>query len=209
MTLPVIDPASFDARGPVAGVLLAAGTSSRFGEANKLLAPVDDEPLVRRAARSLTQSEVTKVIVVIGYEGAAVREALDGLPVVFVENPEFTEGQATSVRVGTEAAGDSVDAIVFALGDMPWVRARSVNAVVGAYYDGAGRIVAAAYEGRRGNPVLFDAGLTDKLTGITGDTGARELLMTCEETVLVETGDPGVIADIDTSSDLTAGRPEG
>lgn len=205
MSLPVVDPSKLTPtrEATVAGVVLAAGTSTRFGEANKLLAELEGEPVVRRAARTLLQSEVASVTVVVGYEADQVRTALKGLDVDIVENPDFADGQATSVRVGTDAIKErDVDAVLFALGDMPLVAVTSINEVIRAHRAGAGRILAAAASGQRGNPVLFDSKYVDQLAGVEGDRGARELLLESNDAALVETGDPGVLQDIDTVDDL-------
>lgn len=219
--LPVVDPPDEDVEpeereATVAGVLLAAGTSSRFGDENKLLAEVEGEPIVRRAARALLDSRADPVVVVVGYEAGRVRSALSGLPVSFVENPDYAAGQATSVRAGVRALReaeeadqveggdgiDEVDAVLFALGDMPAVSPATIDALIDAFGAGAGDALAAAFEGERGNPVLFDARFLDALADVDGDTGAREILLGSETAALVETGDPGVRADVDTEVDL-------
>lgn len=187
----------------VAGVLLAAGTSSRYGEANKLLADYEGEPLVRHAARPLLESGVSPVVAVVGHESDRVRAALDGLSLTVVGNPEYGRGQATSVRRGIEALREHApDAAVFALGDMPAVSPETVDTLVDAYRAGAGKALAAAYEGERGNPVLFDAAFFDALADVTGDVGGREILLTDDRAALVETGDPGVRRDVDRPGDL-------
>ena len=220
MTLPVVEPPfeesdaidNEDAR--VAGVLLAAGTSSRFGESNKLLASiegaaetaVDRDPLVRHAARTLLDAtEVDAVAVVVGHDADRVRNALAGLDVKFVENPDAERGQATSVRAGAEWAREcGVDGVLFALGDMPRVRPASVDRLVAAYRSGAGDALAAACDGSRGNPVLFDSRHFDALADVDGDTGGREILLDGDNSALVETGDSGVLVDVDTEDDLEA-----
>jgi molybdenum cofactor cytidylyltransferase len=206
MSLPLVDPPT-EAQIPpgaegatVAGVLLAAGTSSRFGERNKLLAAVDGESVVRRAAETLLASGVDPVVVVLGHEADRVRAALAGLDVAFVENPDYREGQATTLGAGVEAVRERADAAVFALGDMPFVDPASVDALVAAYRAGAGDALAAACDGERGNPVLFDAHFFDDLADVRGDTGGRAILLSTG--TLVETGDPGVRRDVDEPSDL-------
>jgi molybdenum cofactor cytidylyltransferase len=186
----------------VAGVLLAAGTSSRFGGANKLLEPVDGRPIVRHAAAGLLEAGLDPVLVVVGHERERVQEALAPLDVRLVENPDYADGQATSVRAGIEALPEAVDAAVFALGDMPWVRASTVEALVAAYRGGAGTALAAAYKGERGNPVLWDAPHFPALARGSGDTGGRDLLLSTDGAALVETGDPGVRRDVDRPADL-------
>jgi molybdenum cofactor cytidylyltransferase len=211
MSLPVVDPpamrgpradeAGASADGPtIAGVLLAAGTSSRFGERNKLLAAVESEPVVRRAAETLLASDVDPVVVVLGHEADRVRAALADLNVGFVENSDYRDGQATSVRTGVEAVRERADAALFALGDMPFVVPESVGALLAAYRAGAGDALAAACDGERGNPVLFDARFFDDLAEVSGDTGGRAILLS--EGTLVETGDPGVCRDVDEPADL-------
>jgi len=184
----------------VAGVLLAAGTSTRFGARNKLLASHEGEPLVRRAARSLVAASVDPVVAVVGHEATRVAAALDGLDVELVRNDDYETGQASSVRTGVAAVADRADAVVIALGDMPAVSPTTVETLVDAYAAGVGDALAAADEGRRGNPVLFDRRFFDALADVTGDVGGRGILI--EHGTLIETGDPGVRRDVDEPTDL-------
>lgn len=186
----------------VSGVLLAAGTSSRFGDANKLLATVDGEPLVRRAIAPLLATDLHEVVVVLGHDADAVREALADLPVEFVENEAYADGQATSVRAGLRAVDEAADAALFALGDMPGVRAETIATLVTAFAAGMGDPVVPAYEGQRGNPVLFGHQFFDRLAAVAGDTGGRDVLLSSTTTTLVETGDQGVVRDVDRTRDL-------
>jgi molybdenum cofactor cytidylyltransferase len=211
--LPVVDP--YEVGPPVRearvhGVVLAAGTGSRFGRGNKLLAALDGRPLVRHAARTLLDADLDGVTAVLGHEAERVRGALSGLPVETVANPDYREGQATSVRAGVRAARErgagadatSPDALLVALGDMPRVQPGTVNVLLDAYRAGAGDALAAAVEGQRGNPVLFDARFFDRLAAVSGDTGGRAILLDGDDAALVETGDPGVLGDVDTRADL-------
>ena len=189
----------------VAGVLLAAGTSSRFGSQNKLLATVGGEPIVRRAARTLLDSGVDPVLAVLGHEADRVRAALDGLPVDTVVNEDYETGQASSVRTGVLAVREArpdADAVLVALGDMPFVAGETVDALVAAYAAGVGTALAAAFEGDRGNPVLFDERLVDALADTDGDTGGRAILLDGEDSALVAVDDPGVRRDVDRPEDV-------
>lgn len=189
----------------VGGVLLAAGMGTRFEGGNKLLAAVDGIPLVRRSARTLLDSNVAEVVIVTGHEAGAVRDALADLDVAFRHNPAYADGQSTSVRAGAAAARErGWDAAVFALGDMPAVDPDSVDALLSAYDAGAGTILAAAHDGRRGNPVLFNAAHFDALADVDGDRGGRDLVETHDDAALVETSDPGVLRDVDDETDLEA-----
>lgn len=204
--LPVVDPPDDppeDGRR-VVGVVLAAGTSSRYGAANKLLTTVDGAPMVRRSTEALLAADLDAVVAVVGHEVERVRAALDDA-VPTVDNDRYAAGQATSVATGVRAARDrDADAIVFALGDMPWVDPASVDALRAAYAAGAGDALAAAVDGERGNPVLFDRRYFDALVDgdVDGDGGGREILLSSEAAALVETGDPGVRRDVDRPDDV-------
>lgn len=188
----------------VRGVLLAAGTSSRYGAENKLLEDLDGCPLVRHAAMTLVESDVDGVTVVVGYEQEQVRRALADLDLEFRENDEYAAGQSTSVQKGVRRASEhGADAVLIALGDMPRVSSDTVDLLLRAYDRGVAAILAAAYDGRRGNPVLFDERFFDALTDVEGDTGGRQLLCESEEAVAVETDDTGVTTDVDRPRDLS------
>ncbi|MFB6310316.1 MAG: NTP transferase domain-containing protein [Salinirussus sp.] len=202
-SMPIVEPPSEPPSTDhvVAGILLAAGESSRFANGNKLLATLDGDPIVRRAGQALATAGVTPRFVVLGNNADGVEAALEGLGYQRISNPAYADGQATSLRAGINAL-DDVDAALIALGDMPMIDPRSIHALVNAYRADAGSALAAAFEGRRGNPVLFDERHFETLLSVTGDTGGRQLLL--EQGVLVETGDPGVLQDVDTREDLAS-----
>jgi molybdenum cofactor cytidylyltransferase len=205
--LRVVDPATLS--GPpvrpspaIHGVVLAAGTSERYGYRNKLLERIDGEPLVRRATEPLTAANLATVTVVVGHQARRVRAAVADMGVDIVENDDFRAGQSTAVRTGvarTRERGD--DAVLVALGDMPAVSADAVERVLAAYRHGVGDAVVAAYDGVRGNPVLFDARYYDALSAVEGDSGGKAVLLGAADGVAVETGDPGVVADVDRPAD--------
>lgn len=208
--LPVIDPADVEPGGDqqrVGGILLAAGESSRFEDGNKLLARYDGEPLVWHAALTLVQAGLAPRVAVLGRDADEVKAALSGLGFEFVDNPNYTEGQATSVRRGIDAVG-AVNAAVIALGDMPSVSPRSISALLDVYGAGEADALAAAHDGQRGNPVLFDRRYFEALRDVEGDTGGRGVLLESADAALVDTGDPGVVRDVDTRADLDSLQAE-
>ncbi|MFC7134818.1 MULTISPECIES: nucleotidyltransferase family protein [Salinibaculum] len=204
-SLPVVSQPSTQPEGSadVWGVVLAAGTSTRFEGRNKLLQTVGGQPLVRHAAEPLLAGHLTDVVVVVGHEAARVGEALAAVDVRVAENPDYGEGQSTSVRTGVDVAQrNGADAVLVALGDMPSVSVRTVARLVATYESGEYTALAAAYRGDRGNPVLFDAAHFDALRSLSGDVGGREILLTAAESALVETDDPGVRRDVDSPGDV-------
>lgn len=82
------------------GVLLAAGTSSRYGSKNKLLGRIQGEEMVRRSAKTLLATDLSGIVAVLGHEVPAVREALQDLDIDISENEKYESGQGTSVREG-------------------------------------------------------------------------------------------------------------
>jgi molybdenum cofactor cytidylyltransferase len=207
-----LDPTDFDGDdcgrgGSTGGVLLAAGSATRYDEGNKLLEPIDGEPIVRRAARTLLDTDFDDMVVVVGHKSDDVKDALDGLAIDFMENPEYDDGLSTSVHRGVEISQErGWDAVVFGLGDMPFVQPESVDLLVRADATTNYTIFAAAYDQKRGNPTLFDAVHYDALAEIGGDTGGRPLMIGSDEMALVETDDPGVVRDIDTVEDYEQHR---
>jgi GTP:adenosylcobinamide-phosphate guanylyltransferase len=100
-------------------ILLAAGQSTRMGAHNKLLLDVGGQPMVRRVAETLLASRIDSVLAVLGHEHTAIAEALEGLPLRTVFNPDYAAGQMSSVRAGIEAISEDPAAIVVALADQP------------------------------------------------------------------------------------------
>ena len=188
--------------GPVLGVVLAAGGSTRMGRP-KQLAELDGRPLLAHVLAAAADAPLDRVVVALG--GAAT-EVLDRVELGPAE-PLVVEGWAAGmghVLASTlaQAAGDW-GAVVVLLGDQPLVTGRAVARLVEAWRAGAGPVVTATYGGRPGNPKLFDRRLLPDLLGLAGDTGARDLVAAHPEWVnRVEVGDLASDADIDVETDL-------
>src|SRR5215468_9560748 len=109
----------------ISGIVLAAGAGSRFG-GTKQLVEVDGKPLVRHAIDALDGAEVGELIVVLGHDANAVRTAIpDG--VIVVQNPNYRDGQATSLAAALHAVNDASEAAVILLADQPEVTADDVG----------------------------------------------------------------------------------
>jgi molybdenum cofactor cytidylyltransferase len=190
-------------RAEVGGVILAAGRSSRYEAGNKLLATIDGTAVVRQVAETAFESSLSDVVAVLGYESVAVAEALEDLSLSLRHNDDYATGQSASVRHGVDYAQESSwDAALFLLGDMPFVRAETIEALIKAYRTGTATVVVPKHGGARGNPVLFDSCHFDSLASVSGDRGGRDIIETTERTAFIEVEDPGVHWDIDTDADL-------
>jgi nicotine blue oxidoreductase len=181
----------------VAGLLLAAGEGSRLGQP-KALVTFRGERLADRGVRLLRDGGTEPVLVITGAAGVEMPG------VITVHNPAWRSGMGTSLAKGLTAVPRDCAAAVIALVDQPLVGAQAVRRLVAAYRDDGARVVVAAYRGQPRNPVLLGREHWPEVIGLAaGDTGARPFLRAHPELVtLVECGDTGDPADIDTPEDL-------
>jgi len=192
----------------VAAIVLAAGAGTRMGGAGKLLAETGGHPMVRHALEAACASRAAGAFVVIGHDAGRVRSALgpDGEQhgVTVVENPAYRRGLAGSLRAGLLALPAGIDGVVVLLGDMPRVQASHVDRLIEAFAaSGRQAICVPAHRGRRGNPVLWPAGLIAELAALEGDTGGRALFARHAGAVReIEMPDDAVLFDVDVPADL-------
>lgn len=197
--------------GTIAALVLAAGQSRRMGGVNKLLSIIDGRPLVAGAVEAALRSRASPVIVVTGFQAQEVRSALDGREVTFVHNPDYARGMASSLRRGVNAVPEEAAGVIVCLADMPRIAAAHLDRLVATHAgDGDCSICVPVFDGRRGNPVLWDRRFFAELAAIEGDTGGRALLKQYADCVCtVEMEDDAILGDIDTPGDLAglkAGR---
>jgi molybdenum cofactor cytidylyltransferase len=168
----------------VAAIILAAGQSRRMGGPNKLLARFDGKPLVRLIAERALASEAEHVIVVSGHRAAEIAQALEGLAVTLVHNPDFAEGLATSLKAGLAAVPEDAGGALVLLADMPGITTAVIDRLIGAFLARSGpAIVLPTVGGKRGNPVLWSREFFPELMEVSGDSGARHILARHEEAV--------------------------
>ncbi len=200
----------------VAGIVLAAGRSSRMAPHNKLLVPDRaGRPMVARVVDNLLSSAARPVIVVTGHRAEEVRAAVAGRPVQVVHAPDYADGLSASLRAGIAAVPATASAALVCLGDMPLVTGRMIERLIEAYDPDEGRsVVVPTCRGKIGNPVLWDRRFFPDIAGLVGDVGARPLLERHSEYVAqVELGTDAVLRDFDTVESLATLpahlRPEG
>ena len=185
---------------PIVGILLAAGSASRFG-GDKLLAPLEDgTPLGVRALINLVACVDSVVAVVRPGDQALARALSDhGAEVTFCPYAAVGMGQSLAWAI---RATPLAKAWVIALADMPWIPSTTTRRIVDALTGGAA-LVAASHQGVRGHPVGFSRRYYRELTALSGDEGAKALVRGHErELQLIETDDAGVSRDVDTPEDL-------
>ncbi|RMF28159.1 MAG: nucleotidyltransferase family protein [Chloroflexi bacterium] len=188
----------------VAAIILAAGASRRFGQPKQLL-PWQGKPLLVHIADVALASQARPVIVVLGSRFSAMRRALGDRPLQIVHNPRWPQGLSTSVRAGLAALPPEADAALFLQADQPGLTAALLDRLIARFRQGDALIVAPAYQGRRGTPVLFARPLFDELRRVQGDRGGRGLLQRYADRVaLVEVDSPLLLADFDTPEEWAA-----
>lgn len=189
-----------EARRPrVAGLVMAAGRSSRMG-ANKLLMDDGGKLIVARVVEQALAADLAEIVVVTGHQEAEVRTALAGQKVRFVSCPDYADGMSASLRSGLKALTADADAALILLGDMPRVGTTLLRRMIAAFNPTEGRaIIVPAFQGKRGNPVLWDRRFFGAMTELAGDVGARHLIGEHAELVTeIEAEDGGIFLDIDT-----------
>jgi len=189
----------------IAAVLLAAGSSRRFGTANKLLADAGGMPLVRCVALALRASRVAEIVAVTGPDAEAVKRALEGLGIRFVHNARHAEGMGGSVATGVAAVGDRVEGALIVQGDMPSLDPALIDRLIAAFENADGHSIVhpALEDGSQRNPVLWPRAHFSELAALSGEQGAKPLLAKHRSACLAVTvAGAGTFADIDTAEDL-------
>ncbi len=192
----------------IAGIVLAAGRSSRMAGANKLLESVNGKPMVRAAVEAALGAGLAPVIVVTGHEPNKVASMLGGLDTLFAHNPNYEQGLSTSLAAGIAAVPEACEAACVLLADMPGVTADHVKRLIAAFDPGTkASICVPVYKGQRGNPVLFAQRFFPAMMSLSGDVGARGIVKDNAVRVReVEMPDAGVLADVDTPDALHRAR---
>jgi molybdenum cofactor cytidylyltransferase len=190
----------------IAGIVLAAGRSSRLGRPKQLL-PLQGEPLLRFTLQRILTTSLDVVYVVLGHHTDEIAAAIADLPVRIVHNPHAERGQSTSVLAGLRAvAATEPGAVMILLGDQPQISPAVVDALIARWQESHARIVAPRYADGLGNPILFDRAVLPEFTALSGDTGARAIVRANQQSgdiSLVEVNAPAP-RDVDTEADYAA-----
>jgi molybdenum cofactor cytidylyltransferase len=195
-------------RPSVAGIVLAAGRSTRMGGPNKLLEEWNGQPIIRTTVENVLASSASPVLVVTGHQADSVRAALSGLSVTFVSNPDFAKGLSTSVRAGIAAVPAASDGAIICLGDMPGISTAIIDRLIAALEPSTGALaIMPTFGGERGNPIVWARRFFPDLLRLEGDAGARALLRAHAEGVVeVPVASDAVTFDVDTPEALAALR---
>jgi molybdenum cofactor cytidylyltransferase len=184
-------------------VILAAGRSERMEGRNKLLLPVDGEPLLRRTVRTVLQAGMQETVVVTGHEGREVMRAVADLPVTVQPNLLHEEGQMRSVAAGVAALARATDAVLVCPGDLPLLTPEDLRELLAVYAAHPDRsIVIPRFQGERGNPIVFAAAYAPEVAAGRRLIGCRKLAQQYpDETWYHEAEHERYTTDLDTPDD--------
>ncbi|MBF0356124.1 MAG: nucleotidyltransferase family protein [Alphaproteobacteria bacterium] len=189
-----------------AGVILAAGLSSRF-PGNKLLARFRGEPIIRYVVKAALASRLDETVLVIGHQGDDLLECLSDLSAApafrIRRNARYLEGQSSSIQEGLSQVADKAEAVLFLTADQPLMTSAIIDRLIETHAKSKKAICLPRVQGARRNPVIFGKSLFGELMGLTGDKGGRALLDAhADDIAFDDFDDPTPFADIDTPEEL-------
>jgi len=190
---------------PVAGLLLAAGASTRMGTPKQIL-PAGDTLLLERVLAQSLHSKLDLVVLVLGFRAKQIRKKIrigrDLSKLEIVENREYEQGISSSILTGLSHVEKEHDHVMILLGDMPYITSGVINRLLAGYLDSGLPLGALKVRGKRSHPVIIGRPFFPALHRLTGDQGARHLFISHEDQVcLVEAGEDYKDTDIDTLED--------
>jgi molybdenum cofactor cytidylyltransferase len=162
----------------VAGIILAAGESKRFGEPKQLL-DWKGQPFVRAVAKTALEAGLSPVVVVTGANAASVESAVKDLNITVINNEDWKSGQGSSIKAGINAFNSNSHSkpggVIFLLADQPQVTTSILRALIEKHAEGLYPVVAPMVMDQRANPVLFDRATFADLMALEGDVGGRAI----------------------------------
>jgi molybdenum cofactor cytidylyltransferase len=191
---------SNDRTRPVAGILLAAGTSSRMGS-NKMLFELEGESVLRGAARRALAGGLSPLVVVLGHEADRARQQLEGLACEVVINPDYESGINSSLKTGVAALPAGTQAAMVMLADMPFVTSEMIAAMIARYRAAEAPLVISDYEGVNAPPMLYDRSLFGELLVMTGEGCGRQVVKRHRDEAEVLSWPAAALSDIDVPDD--------
>lgn len=192
----------------VAGVVLAAGASTRMGRIKQLL-PVGDETLIERVLGQIMKADLDSVVLVLGHGARKIEAVIAPLftdpRLRIIENRKYREGISSSIAAGIKAVESTCDHAMIFLADMPCIRSDVINLLVRRHLNSDMAIGAVQAEGRPAHPVIFSRKVYPELKQLKGDVGARSLFRKYSGSVcLIQPEGDYDSLDIDTPEDYAA-----
>jgi molybdenum cofactor cytidylyltransferase len=182
----------------IAGVILAAGESSRMGTPKATLT-YRGRTFLELIVQTLREGGLERMVVVLGHQAEDIQRQVEIEPAQVVINPDYRSGQTSSLQVGLRALmADEPEAVLLCLVDHPAVSGETVRRIVAAFRQCGAPVVVPTYHGRRGHPVLIGGQVFDELLALACNAGADSVVRRYRpQTRIVEVEDEGVVIDVD------------
>ena len=186
----------------ISAIILAAGSSSRMGNNNKLLLPWKESTIIGTIVDLLIVSEAGEILVVTGFEEEDVRNQLKGRPVEYFYNEHFEGGMTSSIQCGVKNAGSTSDGYLICLSDMPQLETEDYNRMIRAFSSDKKQIYIPEHNGKNGNPVLFSSHFKNAIIDHGEPEGCKGIVKENRSLVTrVAYDNDRILRDIDTRED--------
>ena len=182
----------------IGAVIVAAGLSSRMGDFKPMM-NIGSISIAQRVVATLRQAGIGKIVMVTGYNGAALERHLGNLGIIFLRNENFaTSEMVDSARIGLDYIQDKCDRVLFTPVDIPLFTSATVEAMIAC----EAPLVCPTSQGRSGHPILLSAELIPRILADSGPAGLQGALSRLSVTpARIPVNDPGVLMDADTMED--------
>lgn len=188
----------------IAGIILAAGKSSRIGK-SKLKLNLGSKKIIEWVLEAAKSSSLKKIYLVIRPDDNELLEIGSKWNVETILNPDFKKGMSSSIKkalIKLSSQKKGINGFLLILGDQPFISAQIIDQLIRSYTKGKKEIIIPYFQGKRGNPVLFDIGWEGEFMGITGDVGGRVLIKSNPDKIKkVKVLDNSILFDIDKEED--------
>jgi molybdenum cofactor cytidylyltransferase len=193
-------------RNPTAGIILAAGASTRFGKP-KQIQRLKNKCLIEWVLNTALNSDLNRIVLVLGYAHQEILHTLGEISrhskLLIAINRQYKEGQSNSLHIGLSKVKDDYPAVMFLMGDQPMLNSATINILLERFWASDRDVCVPIYQGKRKTPTIFGRRFYTRLMKIKGDVGARQLIDDHPDRVLaVEIENPICFFDIDTPQDF-------
>ncbi len=191
---------------PTAGIVLAAGMSSRFGRPKQLMA-LGGKTVLEWILSACLDSRLESIYLILGYAYQEIKktisEKIKDPRLNILVNQNYRKGQSTSLQTGIREIRNTHPSAMFILGDQPFIDSKTINHLLACFWASEKNICVPFFQKKRGNPVIFNALFYDKINNIRGDIGARGIIEDHPDHILrVPVMRPSFFHDIDTKKDF-------
>ena len=189
----------------ISATILAAGSSERMEEANKLLLPYRSEALIKIVSKMLIDSLLDPIFIVTGYEHDKVVKLLPKSLDNIIYNKDWRKGMGKSINKAISSLPANIDGNMIVLGDMPLITVKTLNELKSVFLSNNGeKIIYAEYFGKQANPVIFPKKYFKEMLLLKGENGCKDIISQNRKNTLgVSVDSSEVIFDCDTKGDYS------